>query len=141
MPGVVNPLLHAQLAARARQWLVVRAALDDWRSQRRTLAPEEIIVDALYGEARLLVLLGDDRAAAEWLDPTLGALRRVAPQSLAWVSGAASLVRAMALRAELADRLGDRSTAAKWARPVVVLWAGADPFLQPVVQRMARLTG
>jgi len=140
-PGGVDLMLEAQMEALTRKWDAVRAAFADLRSQRRNLAPEEISVDALFGEARLLVLLGDDRAAADWLDPTLAALRRVAPQTLAWVSGSASLIRAMALRADIAGHLGDRATAAKWARPVTILWSGADPFLQPVVQRMARLTG
>ena len=139
LAGETNPLLDAQIAAHGRQWPAVRQAFADMRSQREGFAPEEIVIDALYGEAQLLVLLGDDRGAADWLDPTFAALSRVAPQSLALVSDAASLVRAMALRALLADRLGDRATAAKWARPVTVLWAGSDTFLQPVVQKAAAL--
>ncbi len=139
--GDVNDLLDAQIAAQTRRWAQVRALFDELRVQRRALAPEEIVIDAIYGEARLLILLGDDRGAAQWLDPTLIAVRRAAPQTLALLSGAASLVRAMVLRAEIASRLGDRPGAAKWARPVVVLWAGADGFLQPVVQHMASLTG
>jgi tetratricopeptide (TPR) repeat protein len=138
--GEADLLLRAQLDAHAGRWEAVRAAFADLRAQRRSLAPEEIVVDALYAEARLLVQLGDDRAAAEWLDPTLASLRRAAPQTLAWVSGSAGLVRAMALRAEIADRAGDRATATRWARPVTILWSDADPFLQSVVQRMTRLT-
>jgi tetratricopeptide (TPR) repeat protein len=139
-PGA-DLVLRAQADALAHRWDAVRSAFADLRAQRQHLAPEEIIVDALYVEARLLALMGDDRGAAEWLDPTLASLRRIAPQSLAWVSGATSLVRAMILRAELAARLGDPRTAARWARPVAILWAGADSFLQPVVQQMTRLTG
>jgi hypothetical protein len=52
---------------------------------------------------------------------------------------AAGLVRAMALRAELAARAGDRSTARQWAEPVTILWLDADPELRPVVDRMRAL--
>jgi hypothetical protein len=45
-------------------------------------------------------------------------------------------VRGMALRAELAARAGDRITARRWARDVVVLWSGGDAELQPTVMRM-----
>jgi hypothetical protein len=53
---------------------------------------------------------------------------------------AASLVRAMALRAELAERVGDHRTAALWAAAVVELWTGADDFFQPLVSRMRGLS-
>jgi hypothetical protein len=45
----------------------------------------------------------------------------------------------MALRAELAARAEDSTTAERWARNVVQLWSGADPELQPVVHRMQSL--
>ena len=84
-------------------------------------------------------LLGDSLGAANWLDPTLLALSRMDPQVLARLTNAAALVRAAALRAELAATLHDTLTAAKWARVVTVLWSGADPFLQPLVHRMGQL--
>ena len=49
---------------------------------------------------------------------------RVSPP-LADPVAAASLVRAMALRAELAERAGDHRTAALWAAAVVELWTDA----------------
>jgi hypothetical protein len=57
------------------------------------------------------------------------------------VARAGTLVRALALRADLAARVGDRAASRVWARAVAVLWSGADPFLQPLVRRMARLAG
>jgi hypothetical protein len=35
--------------------------------------------------------------------------------------------------------VGDSANARKWARPVALLWSNADPFLEPLVQRMRRL--
>ena len=43
---------------------------------------------------------------------------------------AAGVTEALA-RARLAQRLGDRATAKRWARAVLVLWRDADPFLHP----------
>ena len=50
-----------------------------------------------------------------------------------------ALVRAMALRAKLAEDVGDTATARAWARAVVTLWSGADSYLQTTVREMARL--
>src|SRR5439155_1746136 len=54
---------------------------------------------------------------------------------------AGSLVRAMALRADLAERVGDHAVAARWAAAVAAFWSDADPFLQPLVRRMRRRAG
>ena len=45
----------------------------------------------------------------------------------------------MALRAELAAKVGDAKGARRWAAAVVELWSGADEFLQPLVSRMREL--
>ena len=52
---------------------------------------------------------------------------------------AAGLVRAMALRAELAARAGDSATARRWAEPVTIVWRDADAELQPLVQQMTSI--
>ncbi|HEX6407108.1 MAG TPA: hypothetical protein VFZ90_07960, partial [Gemmatimonadales bacterium] len=51
----------------------------------------------------------------------------------------ATLVRGMALRAELAAEAGDSAEAKRRARDVLVLWANADPELQPTLERMRSL--
>jgi hypothetical protein len=48
----------------------------------------------------------------------------------------ATLVRGMALRADVAAARHDSRTARRWARDVVLLWSGADRELQPTVMRM-----
>ena len=83
--------------------------------------------------------MGDAAGAITRLDPTLNAIRSTASQDLAFTSQAGSLIRAMILRADLARQVGDAATARLWARAVVELWSGADPFLQPTVQRMQQL--
>ena len=55
------------------------------------------------------------------------------------VGDAGALVRGLALRAELAAATGDAAGARRWARPVAILWANADPPLRATAQRMAAL--
>jgi len=118
----------------------VRRMLEDLRKTRQSIPPSERALDALYPEACLLVELGDLPGAVAWVDPTLGALPGITPGMLEDPVPAGALVRTMALRAELASRLGDKAVAAQWARMVVTLWSDADGFLQPRVRRLSRLT-
>ena len=134
-----DPLLGAQAAFTAGHRNVAQQYLDGSPALRSFIAPENLSLDGLYPEARLLSLLGDSLHAANLLDPTLQALARMDPQVLARLTNAAALVRSAVLRAELAASLHDSLAAAKWARVVTVLWSGADPFLQPIVQRMGQL--
>jgi hypothetical protein len=67
--------------------------------------------------------------------PTLGA------DLLDQLPEVATLVRGMALRAELAARAGDPATAARWAHDVVTLWSNGDQELQPTVTRMRAVAG
>ena len=117
----------------------VRRMLEDLRKTRQSIPPSERALDALYPEACLLVELGDLHGAVAWVDPTLGALPGIAPGMLEDPIPAGALVRTMALRAELASRLGDKAAAAQWAKMVVTLWSSADGFLQPRVQRLRHL--
>lgn len=96
-------------------------------------------IDIGFGTAWLLAELGEREAAAGILDQVLTTLPAASPQLYLEVYQAGPLVRAMALRAELADRLGDRETARHWASAVVALWSGADAFLQPTVGQMRSL--
>lgn len=118
----------------------VRRVFANIRTVRRFAAPADLTLDALYPEAWLLAVLPDPEAAIGWLDPTLTTLEAGAPEKLVDPANAAALVRAMALRAELAERTGDSLGAARWARHVVILWSDADPFLQPIVRNMERLS-
>ena len=117
----------------------VRKILSDISAARRSLRPADIMPDGLLPEASALERIGDPFGAIRHLDPTLTTIRFVAAQDLAFSYRAGPLVRAMVLRADLAQQVGDKERARLWAKAVVALWSGADPFLQPVVQRMRRL--
>jgi hypothetical protein len=131
-----GPQLSVTAAASVGDSVTVRRSLAQLATARRSLRPADIMIDGVFPESAALFAIGDARGAVAWLDPTLRALRFSASQDLTTVARAGSLVRAMALRADLATRLDDTLTARRWAGAVVALWSGADPFLGPVVRRM-----
>jgi pimeloyl-ACP methyl ester carboxylesterase len=110
--------------------------LSEIRSLRSHVRPAEQVLDGVYLEAALWAALRDTAMAVVVLDSTLEALRWTEPAGLAHGYRAAALIWAMALRADIAAASGDAVRAARWARPVVILWADADEHLQPVVARM-----
>lgn len=134
--GRGDPILDAQAAMLRGDPAPARALLEQLRLGRRSVPPTDVSYDGLLPEATLLVRLGDDRQAAAWLDPSLNALAMTAPHALSDYVRAGALVRTMALRAEVAVRLGDREGARRWARAVAILWSDADPYLQYKVARM-----
>ena len=133
-----QPLLAAEAALMHGDTAAVLRLLHGVQEARLAFALPDLGIDALYPESLLLAAIGHDGEAITWIDPTLRRLRVSPP--LADPVAAASLVRAMALRAELAERAGDHRTAALWAAAVVELWTDADEFLQPLVARMRRLS-
>lgn len=138
--------LHGTQSARVRMQMAlargdtagVRARLAELRRTRRPLRAGDLLVHGTYQDAWLLVTLGDTAEAMETLDLALDALPTLGT-GLLEVTQAAGLVRAMALRAELAERRGDADRARRWASAVVTLWGDADPPLQPLVARMRRI--
>jgi tRNA A-37 threonylcarbamoyl transferase component Bud32/tetratricopeptide (TPR) repeat protein len=94
---------------------------------------------AFHG-ARLLLTMRDTSTAIELLDGYLGNLSVAPTTQLHRAADAAAVVRAMALRADLAALADDATTARRWAAAVVPLWEGADPSVQPIVARMRRLS-
>ena len=115
----------------------MRHTFANLRAVRRSMPPASVTLDGLFPEAALLASMGDQPGAIAWLDSTINVLAATEPGVLADPARAGALVRGMALRAELADRAGDRETAARWAQVVRVLWSDADPFLDPRVAEMA----
>jgi hypothetical protein len=114
--------------------------LAELRERRKaSAAAPDIMVDAIYGEAAVLSSLGNTRGALDWLSPTLDSLAFTETQALADMARAGPLVRAMALRAELAASLGDGAAARPWAKAVAELWSQPDEFLLPTVRRMKEL--
>ena len=138
--GGGNYLVDVEAAFRRGDTATVRRKFSELRVARRSVPPGDLTLDALYPEAWLYAALGDDSAAAAWLDPTLDGLLATSPEVFSDPANAGALVQAMALRSELAARMGDTGTAARWASVVSVLWADADAFLQPRVSRLRNLT-
>jgi hypothetical protein len=128
------------------QWLLgqkdttgLRESLKQLKEVQRDLRPGDVAFDATYHEAWLLLAIGDTAQATQLLDLSLDALPTMRSEILDQLPQVATLVRGMALRADLAAARHDPTTAKRWARDVVLLWSGADPELQPTVHRMQGL--
>jgi len=134
-------LLDMQRALARGDSAAARARYDRVRALRRWRRPTDVAISNTYGEAWLFLQLGDTAAAVAVLDSSLNNLSGLGGTLLDYVPQAAGLVRAMALRAELAAAAGDKRTARWWAQRVTTLWRDADAPLQPLVGRMRLLAG
>ena len=115
----------------------VRANLDTLRAATGPAPPaDRLSTDAAYERARLFLALGDTTAAVRYLDGTLETLPGLYSALLDYVPLAGTLVRIMALRAELAAARGEQEPARRWADAVVTLWGDAEPGLRPTLVRM-----
>ena len=106
--------------------------------------PSSTNVDAVFLAAVQFLAVGDTAEAIRWSNASLTSLAGYGRDLLSSeLEGAlpqvATLPRLMALRADLAALDRDTETARRWAGAVVILWAGADPALQPIVTRMRAL--
>ena len=134
-------VLEIQWAIAHGDTAAVRAELARQAGLRTRSRAGDVAMDGTYGEARVLLQLGDTAAAVALLDLSLQALPTLGTYLLDQPEQVGCAVRAMALRAELAARVGDNATAARWARAVTTLWAKADPPLEPLLHRMRALAG
>jgi tRNA A-37 threonylcarbamoyl transferase component Bud32 len=135
----IDNLLDAQVAISEGDSAPARRLFETLRVELQNVQPGARSIDVVLPEAWLLTALGDYQAASTWLEPTLSALSTASPEMFTDVPRPGALVRAMALRAELASRTGDGATAVRWARAVTALWSGGDSFLRPLVHRMQQL--
>jgi len=118
---------------------LVHASIDTALKHSGVPSAEESSPDGVYLTARLLLAVGDTAGAARYLDGTLESLPGLVSALLQYVPLAGSLVRMMALRAELAAARGESTAARRWATAVGALWSGAEPPLQPTVAQMKRI--
>jgi tetratricopeptide (TPR) repeat protein/tRNA A-37 threonylcarbamoyl transferase component Bud32 len=109
------------------------------REVQRNIRPGDVTFDATYHTAWLLLQVGDTAEAIHLLDLSLQALPTLGTALIDQLPEVATLVRGMALRAELAGRANDSTTKERWARNVRLLWSDADRELQPTVKRMREL--
>jgi eukaryotic-like serine/threonine-protein kinase len=145
----IRPMHRGKLPARyllVMQWQLgrkdttaLRESFKKLEEVQRDLRPGDVAFDGTYHEAWLLLAIGDTAQATRLLDLSLDALPTARTEILDQLFQTATLVRGMALRADLATAHHDSTTARRWARDVVLLWSGADQELQPTVSRMRSL--
>jgi hypothetical protein len=109
------------------------------REVQRNIRPGDVAFDGTYHTAWMLVAAGDTAEATHLLDLSLEALPTLGTDLIDQLPEVATLVRGMALRAELGARAGDSTTSRRWARNVVHLWSDADQELRPTVKAMERI--
>jgi tRNA A-37 threonylcarbamoyl transferase component Bud32/tetratricopeptide (TPR) repeat protein len=121
----------------------LRRRLADLDALRHNAAVQssQVGLDAVYQEAWLRLTVGDSAAAASTLDDALESLPLQRALLFRQIHGPASLVYAMALRAQLAARRGEPERARRWALAVVGLWQNADPGLALDLRAMRALAG
>ena len=126
IPSGSNAFFSAVRAIDARDMRLARKLADSLDSFFSSRAPGEITMDIVLQDAWLRTALGDSAIAAAALDRALRGLTRAPQNLLNRETLAASLVRAMQLRADLAASKGDEPTRKKWADAAAELWSGAD---------------
>lgn len=119
----------------------VQTMLDSIRRSRSDRLPGDISFDYTYQEAWLRAAVGDTSGATRTLDLTLNALPSLSIPAIDEAAASAALGRAFILRADLAQKQNDLTTARKSAAAAAALWARADAELQPEVRRMRALAG
>jgi hypothetical protein len=145
----IRPMHRGKLPARyllVMQWQLgrkdttgLRESFKKLQEVQRDLRPGDVAFDGTYHAAWLLLAIGDTTQATRLLDLSLDALPTARTEVLDQLPQVATLVRGMALRADLAATQHDSTTARRWARHVVLLWSGAGQELQPTVSRMRSL--
>ncbi len=134
-----NSLLGMQSLLSRGEPEAVRSAAREMRAVRATMSPGGVAFQNVYHETLLLLEIGDTLAASEFLGRSLAAMGALRTSVVSEAPQAASLVRAMALWAELAAKASDPAAARQWARRVVELWGGGEPAVRPVVDRMRQI--
>ena len=119
----------------------VREEFRQLQQLRRPLRPGDVAFDGTFHETLLHLAIGDTAEATRLLDLSLEALPTLGMDLIDQVPQVATLVRGMALRAELAAQAGDTAVSRRWAQHVVSLWSNADQELRPTVQKMQKLVG
>ncbi|HEX6589320.1 MAG TPA: serine/threonine-protein kinase [Longimicrobiales bacterium] len=96
-------------------------------------------LDMSYTAASIAVAAGDTATAVVILDHALSGIRWIQPGMIERAPHAGSLVRSMALRAELGHARGDDAEARGLARAVLALWGAGEPAVGAVIGRMRAL--
>lgn len=126
-------------AIRQRDYLIARAELGVRAAQRASVRASDYAIQSALIESELFAMAGDTATAAAVLDATLGVLPSMTSMRFEEPVEAIALVRAMALRAELAHARGNPALARRWAALALTYWTGGDPETAPAVARLRRI--
>lgn len=113
---VDDPLLAGARAALAGDSAQLRRALARWEAKGVDASPDLALI-----AARLYVAHGDTARATALLDAVLRRVRTADPFALREPGNIGGLLRAAALRAQLAIAANDQSTARRWQEALAVL--------------------
>jgi eukaryotic-like serine/threonine-protein kinase len=105
-------------------------------ADRLGLADGALSLDVAFAEAALLDALGDRTAAHDLIGGVLDQLQWMQPGDIEGISNAGALVRAMALRARLADALGFEAEATRWSNAARTLWSDGEPISTILLREM-----
>ena len=137
VPGA-EPLLQMRAAVARRDTAAARVAAARWIALVDTYSPGTIGIDRTTAYAKMMLALGDTAAATRQLDASLDAIPRARSILLDVTPQAASLGRALLLRAQLAVRSGDVATARRRFQQVNALWGGGDAEIRAELDALRR---
>jgi hypothetical protein len=129
-----NRLLQAQYRYVRNDPDSARAILAMLGRTMRGVRPSDRGIDIVYPTACLVVSMDGSAAAMSWIEPVLDGAQMYPPEYLSSVAKSGAFMRALLLRAELARNAGNAAEAARWERPVDILWANADPGLKASIK-------
>jgi hypothetical protein len=135
-PG--DPLLAMRVAVASGDQRAARTAGDRFIAQGEAYSTGTVGIDRWTAYATMMLALGDSAAAMRTLDAALDALPRARSILLEATPQAATIGRAMLLRAQLAAKAGDRSTALRRMREADALWGRADAELRAPLEALRR---
>jgi serine/threonine protein kinase len=132
-----DPFVKASRALAAADIRRARVHTDSLGAIRSAFAPGEITMDGILEHAWLLTAVDDTAGAVRLLDNALRGLSKM-PANTLREGIAASLVRAIMLRAEIALKQNDRRTAETWTSAARALWGNGDPEPRARVTSLGR---
>ena len=133
-----DALLEMRAAVVRRDALAARAAGARFVARMEAVAPGTMGIDRTTAYATMLLALGDTAAAIQQLDGALQTVPRARSILLEVTPQAAAVGRARLVRAQIAVRQGDRSTARRRVAELEDLWSGADAELKAELEALRR---
>lgn len=131
-----NPFLQWQASLAKGDTAAVKRALGEMDVLQGGMRPSSIAADGFLTLMQLRLAVRDTAGAARKLDAYLADIANIPPQHFRQPYQPVSIVRLMAMRADLAKAAGDRDISRRWSRAVVDLWQDGDQHIKPTLRRM-----